>query len=72
VASPRDHEGAIVTTYDAPMTEKETGAFIIWLLLIVIVAVVLDGGLIAGAVMALVGIAMGFIAVRRRRPSGPA
>ena len=54
------------------MTEEETGAFIIWLLLIVIVAVVLDGGLIAGAVMALVGIAMGFIAVRRRRPSGPA
>lgn len=49
------------------MTAEETSAFVIWLMLIVVVAVVLDGGWIAGTLMAIVGILMGFMAVRRRR-----
>lgn len=49
------------------MTTEETGAFVIWLMVIVVVAVILDGGWIAGTLMAIAGILIGLMAVRRRR-----
>jgi threonine dehydratase len=52
------------------MNQAETGVFVIWLMLIVVVAV-LGGGLIAGVIMALVGVLMAFVGVRRRRARSP-
>lgn len=54
------------------MTREETSAFVVWLMLVIVLVVVLDGGLIAGIVMALAGTLMGFLAVRRRRAAGRA
>lgn len=51
------------------VTRAETSAFLIWVLLIIIVAVVFDGGLAIGLVMALAGIAIALLAVWRRRSS---
>jgi len=52
------------------MNQVEAGAFVIWLMLIVVVAV-LGGGLIAGVFMALVGVLMAFVGVRRLRARSP-
>ena len=52
------------------MTTEETGAFIIWLLLVIVAVVVLDSGLVAGIGMSVAGILMGLVAVRRRRADG--
>jgi len=52
------------------MNQEEIGSFIIWLLLVVLVVVVLDGGLLAGIGMALAGAAMAVVALPRRRVSG--
>ncbi|MGI8536393.1 MAG: hypothetical protein ACR2K2_07800 [Mycobacteriales bacterium] len=52
------------------LTNRESGAFLVWLGLIIAVALLTDGGWILGSVMALAGVLLAVLAVRARRKRG--